>query len=664
MVQNSMNSIASAVRLRRRVALWLPGLTLALSVTSAGAAHWPSFGGDAGRSGHQPFDSGGLPVPLHQEETDPAEANVKTSLLITESGQSVPRLIFGTSSGKIHHLRLDGGGSVVTDVDDDTRDTNIFTGVPAVGGSSSNPTVEGAVTPVETSAPRSPGLTFAVHNDDNQDGGTDDVRTGSDIALAVIDQTTGALLFDQAVGGTDPERSVDPARRGANTIHFETAASPVLSGVDANGTRNLFFMAVRQSASVDPSEFSCRPGASFEDPPDQSGLTGCSVPAASRLFKVALTDAGGVNVRFAPTDVSAVDVPNANPLASPTFVNLAGTTYLAVSTQDGAVRTYSASGLAPGPAVTGLGAEVYTPSAPVRSEGPLAEPTAVIYVGANTPRQSGAPTSSKVHQIVVGPAGEMSLGASSPALAGQAAPALAVTQQSQGAALTSGRVVYSTASNLYSLDTADLSRGAILHVAAGLSPGTTGFSRTTAAVSGGLLYIARDNGEQLVLDAQTLDRVRGDGAGFQASSTNVPAPNSGVGQPAVAQGFVGFGNQVGVFVYRNQTAPTVTLTEPADGTTSSRKITLTATAFNSRSGVTAVTFKVDGVVVGSDTTPDGGNAFSQDDPAVFSVPVDLARYGSGRFIVTAEAVDGDSAADRPAETGSSSPHTVTWLRGN
>ncbi len=658
-----MHSIMKDLVFRRPLSLWLAGLTLTLTVTSAGAAHWPSFGGDTGRSGHQPVDSGGLPVPLHMEKTDLSVANVKTSLLIAGGSHSAPRLIFGTGGGNIHHLRLDAGGSAATDVDDGAPDANLFTGMPAVGGSSSNPTAEGTVTPVDTSTPSSLGMTFVVHNDDNQDGGSDDIRTGSDIALAVIDQATGHKLLDRALGGSDPENSTDPSRRRANTIHFDTAASPVLTGGDANGTRHLFFVAVRRSAWVDPAQFPCLPGVGFEDPP-QAGLRGCIVPAASRLFKVTIHNGSGADVYFGQPDVSAVDVPNANPLASPTLVNLSGTAYVAVSTQDGAVRTYSASELAAGPAVTGLGAEVYTPSVPVQSNGEPPAATPVIYVGANTARQSGAPPSSKVHQIVVGPAGDLSVGASSPALAGPAAPALALTQRAEAGGVSGGRIVYSTANNLYSLDATDLTRGAALHIAAGLSPGTTGFSRTTAAASGGFVYIARDNGEQLMLDEQTLDRVRGDGAGFDDSAANVPSLNSGLGQPSLAQGFVAYGNQVGVFVYRNQTAPTVTLTEPADGATTSRKTTLRATAFNSRSGVTAVTFKVDGVVVGSDTTPDGGDVLSPDAPAVFSLAIALSKYGSGRFMVTAEAVDGDSGADGPPETGVSDPHTVTWLRGN
>lgn len=659
-------------RLRRVVVLWLVGLTLTITIMSAGASHWATSGGDAGRSGYQPVDQGELPVPLHYQKSEASEGNIKTSSIITGGGPSQQLLAYGTANGRIHHQLLGTGAPVGnedgTSIDDGTPETDTFTG-PSVVFTSGNPAPEGRVTPVDSSTTASLGVTYALHNDDDQDGArlnenetAVDPRTGSDIALAAISQSARFEIFDRSIGGIDPLNDPDPKRRLANTIGFALSSSPLMTAADANGARTLLFVAHRrQETSVDPAASPCLPGVDFEDQPDGQ-LRGCLIRPAARLFKVVITDAGGDNAS-ASADLLAVNVPNPNPLASPTLVDLAGTPHVAVSGTDGAVRTYTISGLDPGPAITGLGAEVYTPSIPTPAAGQPSVSATVMYVGSNEPRQSGAQPVSKVHKITIGVGGALSLGASSPVLPGQASPGLAVTQRTEAGGLTGGRIIYSTANNLYSLDVNDLTRGASLHIGGSLTAGTSGFSRTTAAASGGYVYVSRDNGEQLMLQERTLDSVPADSTGFTPIASNPFATNVGGGQPAISQGYVAFSSTTGATVYRNQTAPSVRIIEPAAGPTDTPRVTLKATAFNTRSGVTSLTFTLDGVVVGTDTTPDRGNAFSAEDPAVFSVSVDLSKHGSGRFTLGAQATDGDLGIDAPAEVGASEPRTIIWLRG-
>lgn len=128
--------------------------------------------------------------------------------------------------------------------------------------------------------------------------------------------------------------------------------------------------------------------------------------------------------------------------------------------------------------------------------------------------------------------------AASGRLEGSPAPALA---------LTPTRAAVTTASNLYLLAIADLDpRGAL--APAPLSGGT-GFGRTTAAASGSLVYVTRDNGQQLVVgldDAQPLTR-----RAFRPNAASSDA-TAAYGQPTVASGFVQFGNDAGVFVYRSR----------------------------------------------------------------------------------------------------------------
>jgi hypothetical protein len=103
-----------------------------------------------------------------------------------------------------------------------------------------------------------------------------------------------------------------------------------------------------------------------------------------------------------------------------------------------------------------------------------------------------------------------------------------------------------TATNIYALDADNLA------VLAQLSPTDlpegAGFARTVPSVSGNLVFVTRDNGEQLVLDARTLQPVPT--KVFEQHPDNAGA-KFGAGQPALSHlRHAIFWSDRGLFVHR------------------------------------------------------------------------------------------------------------------
>lgn len=94
----------------------------------------------------------------------------------------------------------------------------------------------------------------------------------------------------------------------------------------------------------------------------------------------------------------------------------------------------------------------------------------------------------------------------------------------------------------------------------------------------------------------------------------------------------------------DRTAPTVSLTAPADGSTVAGTISVTATASDD-TAVTLVEVLVDGAVVGSDSSPP------------YAVTVATTSLGNGAHVLTARA--SDAAGNR----GVSAPRTITVANG-
>ncbi|MBC7373359.1 MAG: Ig-like domain-containing protein [Frankiales bacterium] len=328
---------------------------------------------------------------------------------------------------------------------------------------------------------------------------------------------------------------------------------------------------------------------------------------------------------------------DATALASPTlaFFDVAGvpTPHVVVGTQ-GAVRSFRVSDLSAGPSFSAPGQSFQTPSVPVQPDGTTPNPGGAVKTAPRVYVASDDGTSTTVHAL------QLSGGAlqqyATRTLAGRPAPALAVEQESEPT-LAEAKLVVTTGANLFLLETGALaSAGQLSDVA--LTAGTTGFRQTTAAASGELGYVTRDNADQVVF------RISDGKAVTPAEFTSAaPAglPNTGVGQPSLSRGFVQFSGGNGAFVYRNADTnkPTVTLTGPADGATvSGTATTLSAQAFDAR-GIAKVDFRLDGQVVGTDTAPDSGSPFGAPG-ATYTVTLDTTRLSNGSKVLDAVATDG------------------------
>ncbi len=460
-----------------------PILLVAAALLASGAAEasqWPMFGGDFGRTGYQAADHGRAPIRAAYAKADESERGVRTSI-VTSSGQPAnQRVAYGTANGRVHVQVLESGAPVGPEegvlLDDGAPDADVFTGQ---GGS---------VGLADSSGPSGLGQIFAVHNDDNSGG-------SNDLAIAQVDESTGALVQDLRVPGSRD---------------YTVSSSPVITGaVPGTGDRVLFFLANDGTRTT--------------------------------LFRVPIGAAGTQDATIGA--ITTRDVVGANPVASPTLVtlnNAAGTPteYVAVASRSiNSVQTFTVAGIAAtaaglevGPRSGDLGGSAQTPSTP-----PAGADTAASLLVA-----VGSGESATVVHALAQSGNDQTLvdAAVSGRIEGAPAPALA---------LTPTRVVVTTAANLYLLAIGDLDpRGALGPVP--LSGGT-GFGRTTAAASGSLVYVSRDNGQQLVLrldDAQPLSRRDFRPNRFSSDAT------AAYGQPALASGFVQFGNDAGVFVYRSR----------------------------------------------------------------------------------------------------------------
>ena len=668
---------------RRLAAAAVALIAFAALAVSATAGHWPMFGGDSGRSGYQPVDEGGLPVSQRYQKNEPTEQNIQTSPIVTGGAPADAwRLVYGTQQASpvdafVHLQRLVDGGVVGAaeagvDIGHDgpVRDADSFTGA------------SGSITPVDTSIAGDPGVILALHNDDDQDGfgelgdGSRDPRTGDDIALAIIDVQTGLLVSDKAIGTNNP--------REEDTINMTTSSSPVLGPHNNDAqtpTRDLYFLAERALAEVSPDPATgktCNPDQpSFEEEPytEQPAPGGpsvtlppsCNIPAQRKLIKVTISNPTSSTAAIA--DIDSVEIgAQLNMLASPTLVRLDDPgvtegprtrTYVAVGTLDGRVRTYKTADLSPGPISADLGDVVNTPVVPVGSAGQPADPDPPIYVTVN--QGTTGFKAFELHRVetpapglaILDPTRDQSgVITGTPAPAG--APAVSAAAENVPAG---GRFVVTSDKNLYSFDANDLSQVQGFKVNNDLVAGTTGFSRTSPALQNGLVYVQRDNGEQIVADETTLTPVP-EFSPF--ADPNTRAANDGVGQPAIASGFIAFAHRDGPFVYRNENAPTVQIIAPAEGSTLTGTVKLRATAYNMRSGIDRVVFLLNGIAAGEGVLV-SGSPTSSSDPGVYELSFDSRTFGNGQYELTARATDADTGLDAPPEARTSAGRGVKIL---
>ncbi len=429
--------------MRRRLLLLVTVLALLVGASPAGAVHWPNAGGDAGRSGAQAVDQGGVPIQFLYSRTGLADRDVRTSLLTTAGTPSTQRLVYGTEDGFILLRTLLTGAPV-------GAPGGIDLGAdPFPFGSS------GSASFVDSSAGDALGQVFSVHNEVYSDGSIG-------LQLAQIDEASGQRARDD----------IDLA----GTIGYRIQSAALLTPAGAGGTRSLFFIAAERSGTNE------------------------------KLFKLSVSNAGAVDAVIGAA-VSTPDVnanPSASPTLV-YLRDAAGnpTAYVAVSTFDGIV-TFASADLAAGPSSLGIGEAVQTPSTPVTASGnPPGAPGSgatvapAIYAASSTGGPNGT---TRLHKFTQEGNDQTLARATSVSVGGEAAPGLAITPDGR-------RVIVSTSKNLIGLNTTDLGVTARFNATDDLVAGATGFRRTTAVATGEIVFIVSDGGRQLALDRDSLQPV-------------------------------------------------------------------------------------------------------------------------------------------------------------
>lgn len=449
----------------------------------------PQAGGDPGRSGDQRAEAGGLPVRSVYALTGPEDRAIATSALVTDGPAGTERVMYGTADGRVPVRQVADGRPV---------------GPPGGIKLSDEPRAFGETGGgfADTSTASALGQMFVAYND------------GGGVSVAQVDEATGALV--QRV----------PVAPGCLL-----AGSVLLSGpLNPEGDRALFFVAVPRKP---------QPGDDRE-----SGL------GSARLFKVTVTRPQQREAGIGPvTDTGGI---HANLTSGPSLVYLASNNgvvepYVALGTTTGHMLTFSMPLLVPGPQASAGGQydRVMTPSVPVTPSGlpPGADGSGMkwadqVFVASTDGRNT------VLHRITRPDTGLRLSTADSALLPGEAAMALATNELSVPNGSARGLVYVATTKNLYALDVGSLA------VQAKLSPtdlpAGAGFTHTAPVVAGDVVVVARDNGQQLVLDARTLQPVPD--ALFHQDERNAGA-GAALGRPALSNRYLQFASDQGFFTY-------------------------------------------------------------------------------------------------------------------
>jgi hypothetical protein len=571
-------------------------LLLLAAPAGASATAWTGLGGGPGRSGHDAFDHGATTNVINSwSQTATAEQDIVAGPVVSDGVLSAQRVVYATALDAVHVQMLSKGMEVGpqagTGIDTGGLDADTFGAGDAV------------ISPVIASSPSAPGQVYALHNDDDQGG-------ANDIALAQIDLATGALVQDLPVPNTDG---------------YEVQSSAVLTEPDAGGDASLFFVA---SDAVLPD-------------------------GGPRLFRLDISDVRTSAAAFAVTS-SSTPV-SANPQASPTLVYLRDsvgtpTLYVAVGTSGiHFLETYAVSDFSAGPTATAVGTTGQTPSVPLTSDGVLPgapgsgmDTSPWIYIATEES------VVNRVHRLEQFGNSDTLDVVSSPYIDGVPAPALAVSKR-VGQDPAEGVVAYTTDTDLYLLNTGDLSVGGEY------SPPPTGspedFGRTTAALSDELVFVMLADGTQKVLRATDASEVSS--TEFTENPGNT-ASTFAKGQPALAGGQVIFASDLGAFAYstRDGLPPRVGNLRPASVLGGA---VLEADAVDAR-GIREVQFRIDGIpvatavnaVFGLSHTPGGGH---------FIHGWDAGGTAPGPHIFEARAVDNGGQSSVARSTIVVQPHT-------
>ena len=541
--------------MRRMLAPALAVGLVATGATVAAAGPWSNAGGDSGRSGFQPLAKGTAPWTQLWDATAQSDRNVQTSVLVTAPGPDgkAPRVVYGTANGAIHVRDLYSGekiGSPAGSIVSAHKAKDVFTGF------------NGSVSPVESSTGAGFGQIFVVFNDRFGPTEPNPAEITDEIAIAQIDPANGRLVKRVLVPGTEKQ---------------VVSSSPVLSEPSNEGDRSLLF------TTTDVAEWEKDYGT---DEP-------ASLP---KLWRIPILKAAGRDAVIDLNAAESLDIPRLVPTASPSLAVMDDRSgdqptrpqgLVTASTGDPAapLQLYRADRFVTTPqedgqdigSIVGATPPPYVPPSWGPAD-PDATPSNLHYVmSVSVPvapsgdppgtGQSGAgrapalliasysvrANGTTVHRLVPAEDGRNLVEAArSEAFPGRPAPQLATTQNGQAPGDGAGTVLFTTARNLYALDGGDLSLQWKLDPLDALTPGESGFSKTTAVASRDTVFVMRDGGRPLALglaDGRPLDRGAFDAFGVEGVSL------SSYGTPALtSSGVLVMASDRGVFAYRSRCA--------------------------------------------------------------------------------------------------------------
>lgn len=534
-----------------------------------------------------PSDAGEMPMTFAFAKTGP-DAGIRTSVIVTGgAGPSVQRIVYGTADSTLHLQTLERGSPIGPGGADSELGIDLDDG--PVNDAAAFGSATGTVNPVDTSTEERLGHLIAAHNDNGA------------VHIALVNATTGAVA---KVGQAVPD-----------SLGCSVNSTPALTPPDESGDR-LLFTVVSGSA--------CR-------------VTG--------VLRHKVTGALAGEAGLGPVEL--IPIADVRSTASPEIVYLesggAIRPFVAVSTA-GRVLFYSATapvqGLQPTFTVPLPAGELpESPVAPHTASGLPAGAVASgvprahsVYVSA----QVGA-AESRIHRIVQH-GDELVIQASSPTLTGVPAPSLATSEIAEGAGTRPGRIVLTTVAAAHVLDSATLAP--VGSLPGGGATNELGFSRTSATISGGYAYLARDNGEPVILRMADARRV----AAPLFTPVKEHTTAASFGAPAVSRGTVVWGSDTGAFAYRNRdvTPPAVALTAPSASSILAGTVIFAARAGDAR-GIKQVDFRLidrhgNPKVVARDSAPDDGSPFLIAG-AMYTGTVRAGALGSGAFIADVAVTD-------------------------
>jgi hypothetical protein len=481
----------------------------------------------------------------------------------------------------------------------------------------------------------------------------------------------GVVHFRRLTDGA-PVGGADIGNR--SDVFGPAGASVSFADTSTDSAPGRLFAAHNEAASIQIAEFDDAGGALLRQvpipgtagktiesallamPPAADGATTLFFVAGGRLFRVPVSGSGAFGTATSTGNVGAT--PQASPALAYLDVLGVPTAHVAIGTTDGALRTYRASDLAAGPAATALpdAIDVLTPVVPVRPDGHIPGLAPVIYVSATSAIFGPSTKVFKLEQN--GSALDVVREAPFP---GEPSPSMAVSQLAQPG-MEDGKLLLGVSINHFLLSTRDLDVVGSFDTEFDLEGGKDGFQHTTGAVSGHLVFITDDSGRADVVRLSDGKPVTNPSQ-FQRRPANAGEENGGLGQPAVARGYVQFGGPDGVFVYRttppaptspppppvDDAPPSVSFTSPADGARLTGTPTLSAVAADDR-GVASVRFLAGERVLCTDTTAPYACAFR---PTAADV---------GRMTLVAVATDGagqTATALRGVRVNRIAPRSVT-----